>query len=491
MRTSKASMLAAVVAAALSAPALAAPPPSPPPPPAAAPQPAPPPPPPPTGDVQVPSDHALTTKLPDGVSVSFEPGTVARWAAAGKITSETAKWTHGFHVDVAEGELEVVMPPGQASQASQASQAGQGGNEHAFLVSTKAGTLTAWRGRMHVTVHGDTTSVAAYDGALLVGSSKDSFRVNDAAAVVLHRVGAVDKAHVVPAAPRWSDAGGPPSFAVLPEGTSASTLGVAWSPVAGASSYRVQIGTDAAMTQIAHGAQLGAADSSFAAPAPPPGVQYWAQVRSVGSDGIVSDWSAPRALRVLHYRLPSGAFLARDGAVVLPDGASLPLTDADGVDVAYENVRPGPPAAAPILYWARLTGPLHTSDDVPVRIAHLRDPSLGGEARVLLARRQVHATVDMQPRRARAVDPIEVRAVVLDPSGRVDVAAEPVTLEAMADLDRVTVAWQKAGNVWTGRIGPRRDTGRPSVVRVVVRDGLAQEIGRGFVEIGAVTASTR
>ena len=78
-----------------------------------------------------------------------------------------------------------------------------------------------------------------------------------------------------------------------------------------------------------------------------------------------------------------------------------------------------------------------------------------------------------------------------DPSNRIDVASEAVTLEAMADLDPVPVAWQRMGNVWTGRIGPRRDTGRPSVVRVVVKDGLANEIGRGFVEIGGVNAGTR
>jgi hypothetical protein len=428
----------------------------------------------------VPSDHALTTTLPDGVAVSFEPGTAARWAAAGKIASESAKWAHGFHVDLTDGEIEVAVPAGQAGQ----------GAEHAFLVSTKAGTVTAWRGRMHVTVHGDATAISVYEGALVIGSNKDSFRVHDAAAVVLHRVGDVDKAHLMPTAPRWNDAGVPPSFAVVPDGASAA-LGVAWSPAAGASSYRVQIATDAAMTQIARSAQLGSGDASFGVTAPPPGVHYWAQVRAVGSDGVVGDWSAPRALRVLHYRLPSGAFLARDGVVVLPDGASLPLADADGVEVAYESVRPGPSAAAPILYWAKLTGPLHTADDVPLRIAHLRDSTLGGEARVALARRQVRASVDMQPRQARPRDAIDVRAVVWDPSGRIDVAAEPVTLEAMADLDPVAVAWQRSGNVWTGRIGPRRDTGRPSVVRVVVKDGLFQEIGRGFVEIGAVTASTR
>ena len=60
----------------------------------------------------------------------------------------------------------------------------------------------------------------------------------------------------------------------------------------------------------------------------------------------------------------------------------------------------------------------------------------------------------------------------------------------MKDLDPVPVAWEHTGNVWTGRIGPRGGTSA-SVVRVIVKDSLGQEIGRGFIEIGAASASTR
>jgi hypothetical protein len=58
----------------------------------------------------------------------------------------------------------------------------------------------------------------------------------------------------------------------------------------------------------------------------------------------------------------------------------------------------------------------------------------------------------------------------------------------------VAVAWQHTmvdgRSVWTGRIAPRRDKG-PSVVRVVVKDGLGQEIGRSFIEIGNASAAGR
>jgi hypothetical protein len=431
-------------------------------------------PPAPSGEVQVPADQGLTITLPDGVVVAFEPGSTGRWGGAGKLASETAKWTRGFHLDLTEGEMDVTMPAAPKG-------------EHAFLVSTRAGTLTEWRGRMHVTVHGDATAVAVYEGAVVVGSNKQSFAINDAGAVVLHKGGDADKARAVPAVPSWDGAaGGPPSFAVAPEGGDA-TVGLAWGAVAGAASYRVQIATDATMSQIVRHA--GVTEPRFAVPGV--GLHDWAQVRPVGADGIVGPWSAPRALRVLHYRLPAGAFVARDGVVVLPGGATLPLSDAEGVEVAYENVRPGPPPTTPpVLYWTKLGGPLRSVDDVPLRVAHLRDPGQGVDARVILGHRQIRADVDMQPKQARAGDPIAVRAVVSDPSGRVDLTTEKVTVGALVDLEPVAVDWQHAGNVWTGRIGPRRDRG-PSVVRVVVRDGLGQEIGRGFVEIGAASSNGR
>jgi hypothetical protein len=438
------------------------------------------PPPPPTGDVQVPSDQGLTTALPDGVVVVFEPGTTARWAGPGKLGSETAKWTRGFHLELTDGEIDISMPVAPKG-------------EHAFLVTTRAGTLTEWRGRAHVTARGDATAVAMYEGAAVVGSNKQSFPVGDGGAVVLHKGGDADKSRALPGVPSWDGAsGGPPSFAVVPEGAGAM-LGIAWAPPAGAASYRVQVASDAGMTQIVRRAAVG--DPRFSLPAPSAGAHDWAQVRAVGAEGLVGPWSTARPVRAAHFRLPSGGFMAHDGVVVLPDGASLPLTDGDGLEVAYENVRPGTAAAAAILYWAKLTGPLRLTDDAPLRIAHLRDAALGAETRVALAHRQLRADVDLQPRQARPRDPIDVRAVVWDPSGRVDLSNENITLEALADLDPVAVAWQHTTvdgrGVWTGRISPRPDKGRPSVVRVVVKDGLAQEIGRGFIEMAGSNAGVR
>lgn len=428
-----------------------------------------------TGPVTIP-DRGLVTTLPDGVTVTFEAGTTARWEGAGKLSSETAKWTRGFHIELTEGDIDVVIPPGPKG-------------EHAFLVTTRAGTLTDWRGRMHVSVHGDATAVSVYEGRLVVGSNKQSFPVQDTAAVVLHKGGDADKGLGIPAVASWDTAAGPPSFAVVPEGTPAG-VGVAWTRVPGAASYRVLLASDAGMTQIVQRASVG--DPRFTAPEPGPGVRYWAQVRAVAADGLTGEWSTPRAMRVVRYAMPQGAFVARDGVIVLPPGSVLGLSDIDGVEIAYENVHPGPaPATAPVLYWSKATGPVRLpDDDAPVRIVHLRDAALGAEGRLAVGKRSIRADVDVQPKVGHAADPIDVRVVVWDPTGRVDGSSEAVSIQALADLDPIQIPWQHTGNVWTGRIGPRREKG-PSVVRVVVTDSLGREIGRGFVEITAASAPSR
>jgi hypothetical protein len=243
------------------------------------------------------------------------------------------------------------------------------------------------------------------------------------------------------------------------------------------------------MVRVIHRATT--TEPHFAMPEPQAGARYWAHVRAVGPVGIVGEWSAARALRVLRYELPEGAFVASDGAIVLPDRASVTLSDTDGVEAAYENVTGTPGRFQVPLYWAKLTGALRIADDATMRIVHLRDSSAGTEARLLLARRQLRADVDLQPKSARwPLDPIDARVVVRDPSGRIDAAIEPVTIDTMLDLTPVTVAWQQHGATFVGRIAPQPIAG-PSVVRVVVKDGKGSEIGRGFIEIDTTTALSK
>jgi hypothetical protein len=429
-----------------------------------------------TGDVltagltiQASAERPLEMLLPDGVTIALEPGGQAHWMRATRLPTETNGWARGYHLVLQEGELEVRMPPGTKGS-------------HAFLVSTKAGTLTDWRGQLHVMVHEDSAAAAIYQGALVVGSNGQGFPVYDGAGIVMKKGVDPDKTRGIPAPPSW-EGGGSFSLAAREE---RAELGFRWAPVAGATGYRIEVATEPTMVRVVNRAIT--TEPHFAMPEPEVGARYWAHVRAVGPVGIVGEWSAAHAVRVVRYDLPEGAFVARDGAIVLPDRASVTLSEVEGVEAAYENVT-GSPSRFPVpLYWAALTGALRIADDATMRIVHLRDSAAATETRLVLARRQLRAEVDLQPRNARwPQDPIDARVVVRDPSARIDGTSEPIAIEAMLGLAPIPVAWQQRGATWIARIAPQPTTG-PSVVRVVVRDARGSEIGRGFVEIDAPAA---
>jgi hypothetical protein len=418
-------------------------------------------------------DEALEILLPDGVRITMEPGSLATWMTPGKLPSETNTWAHGYALALRDGEVEVRMP--EAPKGS-----------HAFLVSTTAGTLTDWRGKLHLLVHHDTTAAAIYEGALVVGSNGHGFPVYDGAAVLMRKGINPDRSRTIPPAPAWRSDAGTPSFAVV-SGASSATLGFAWDAVPGAATYRVAVADDPQMQHVF--VRAAVSDTSYVLSERTAGTAYFAQVRAVTADGIVGEWSTPRPLRVLHYSLPDGGVVGRDGALVIPPRSSVMLSDTDGVEVAYEDVRGrlGRVAGVP-LYWSKLTGALRLPEDVTTRIVHLRDVALGGSTTLVLARRQLRADVDLSPADPAPGVPLTARVVVWDPSGRIDPGSEAVSLRALRDIDPIPVAWQRSGNTWTARIDVGRVAG-PTVVRVVVTDSRGIEIGRGFLEIGGTTAS--
>jgi hypothetical protein len=429
----------------------------------------------PSGDVEAPADRAVEVVLPDGVTVTLEPGTRGRWLPRTKLPSETNRWALGYHLVLREGEIDVRMPPGERGA-------------HAFLVGTREGTLTDWRGKLHVGAHGDKTAAAIYEGALVVGSNGMGFPVYDGAGVLMSKGVDPDKSRTIPAAPQWdADRSASPPFAVAPAGVKAN-VGFAWKAVAGAASYRVAVASDEAMTQLLEVANT--TETTFAMVERAPATRTWARVRAVGPEGIAGEWSALRPLHVVHYTLPEGGVVARDGAVVLPAHGSVSLSDTDGIEVAYS--RPDPRATGSVpLYWSKATAQLGVDDgDSSTRVVHLRDTNSGGETSLTLARRQLRVDIDMTPKRSRVGDPIDVHALVWDPSGHLDGAGEPVTFEAMVDIAPIAVAWERTGNAWTARVAAP-STLAPTVLRVVAKDARGTEIGRAFLELEGATASAR
>jgi hypothetical protein len=419
--------------------------------------------------VQASAEEPLEMTLPDGVTLELDPGAMVHWLPATKLPSEINKWTRGFHLVLEDGELEVRMPP--APKGS-----------HAFLVDTQAGTLTDWRGHLHVTVKGTVTAAAIYEGALVIGSNGQGFAVTDGGGIVIRKGGDPEKSHVIPSPPEWADGSG--GLAIVPNGSHAS-LSVAWAAVPAASSYRLEIAKDKTMVRVVSRATTS--EPRFMTPEPGPEGQYWVHVRAVSAEGIVGEWSAPRPLRIVRYGLPAGAFVAPDGAIVLPASQSgVTLPEADGLEVAYENVASAASRFAIPLYWAKVTGPLRLPEDAQAKVVHLRDGALGAgssDFKFVLARRTLHAEVLLAPKGPRwPGDALDARVVLRDPSGRIDLASEPATIEAKLDLVPLPLTWTRSGSTWTTRIAPLPIAG-PSVVRVAVKDGSGGEIGHGFVEI--------
>jgi hypothetical protein len=318
----------------------------------------------------------------------------------------------------------------------------------------------------------------------VVGSNGQGFPVYDGAGILMRHGVNPDKSKGIPAAPAWDSTHCAPSLLVEPVG-SHGNVGVAWTAVPGAASYRIAIAHDAAMSGVMEIATTN--DTSYAMVERGAGTGYFAQVRAVGPEGIVGEWSAPRALRVVHYRTPPNAVVARDGAIVLAPGTAVTLADADGMQMAY-SASAGPSSVP--LYWSPVTSVLRLQDDVPMRVIHLRDPALGQETSLTIARRSLRVDIDVSPRDPASGVPIDVRAVVWDPTRRLDPNQETITLETTLDLNPLPVPWIQQGAIWTARLTPP-PTFRPSVVRIVAHDAFGSEIGRGFVEIADATQDSK
>ena len=422
----------------------------------------------------------LEMRFADGTELTMEPNAFGKLRSAARLPSENNGWARGHHLELRGGEVDVRMPSEP-----------RGGR--AFLVSTTAGTLTDWRGSVHVTVQDDTTAAAIYEGALVVGSNGQGFAVYDKTGVFLRKGVNPERARIIPGAPKWSAPAKAvaPSFVVAAaDDTKPPPLAFSWDAVDGATTYRVEVATDQGMGNVIKRAVtaetrfvLAETRGSGAGGAP----RYFARVRAISNDKIVGGWSAPRALRVLRVTYPRDSFIATDGTVILPEGGAIALSDVQGVEMALETYEGEKPRARGTLYWTPATANVRLAEKGS-RIVHLRDSLLGSETEIALGRRELRADVTMCPTRARWPDhPVGVRVLLDDPSRRIDASCEAVTFETTVNLTPIDVAWHHVGAWWWAEVPPQATPG-PWVVRVVAKDKSGAEIGRGHLEV--VTSST-
>lgn len=418
------------------------------------------------------STEPLQLNLPDGVEITLEPGALGLWRPPGRLPTESNGWARGYHLELRNGEASFHLPS-------------EPRGSRAFLVSTSAGTLTGWRGSVHLAVRGDTTAAAIYEGALVIGSNGIGFPVFEPTGVLLKKGVNPERARGIPVQPQFLDApppGAVSSFAVV-TGQDKATLGFAWGPVPNSVSYRVEVATDSHMHDILYRGTTTQTTYSLREPdTEKKGGRYYARVRAVDEEGVVGAWSVARPLRVLHALYPPGAFVAKDGAILLPEKGFIGLPEAQGLEAAVETLRPDQPRLPLPLVSIRAPSELRLAEE-GTRIYHLRDPELHAETQLVLARRELRARIDMCPRRARwPEDTVNIRIVLEDPSGRLDPAKEQVTFETSVNTNPVDAEWRHSGNTWYARVRPRPPPG-PWVVRVSVKNANGTELNRGFLEV--------
>jgi hypothetical protein len=209
------------------------------------------------------------------------------------------------------------------------------------------------------------------------------------------------------------------------------------------------------------------------------------RVLATGADAFPSA-SPSRAVRVLGATLPPGAFVAGDGVVVMPAQARMTF-DAPGFTFATGGGADTAAALAGAL--AATLVPALPDGSIPFKLAgyrarviRLHDPT-GAEARLSFVASELRARVKLTPAHARwPQDPIDAVVVLEDPSKRLDVATEPVTLEVTVDSRPVPAMWTRTGDTFRARIAPVDGPG-PFFVIVVVKDRSGAEIGSYVLDI--------
>jgi hypothetical protein len=242
-----------------------------------------------------------------------------------------------------------------------------------------------------------------------------------------------------------------------------------WPQANGASRYRVEIRNDKGrVVRTRETGESGLAAGAFRLP---PG-NYVARVATIDPSGLEAAKPAERPLRVVGVTVPERGFVDVDGAVHLPTGDSLSLTNTDGVEMTYGGGD----------YFVAAPRSLDLVQPEP-RLVRFRLPGNPSEARLWLVPRQVRARVEFGPKVPTwPRDSLEIRVRVEEASASASAPPIDVRARVMLGVEPVNVAFVREGNVLRGVLPPQVGKG-PWVVRVEVNDPSGAELGRDFIEV--------
>jgi hypothetical protein len=415
--------------------------------------------------VQAPSDRQVAIRVGPGVFIHLAPSS--------EVMVRPALWLPAERPGASPVRaLQVILTSGEIDLESHA----PGGDLGLQVMLPGGRSVALWRGDANVALSGDTVTSALYDGMAIAGTAAGKWKPLTPGNGVVLAAKANPVGKVSPGVATWADAAssGAPPFALV-RGDERATLGAAWSAVQGAASYRVEF----APTADFSGPVLTSSteNPSFKTEALGPG-SYYLRVRSISADGLEGPLSTPKALRVAKLTIPPLATATAQGAIVIAGTQAVTLDDPRDIEVATASEFD--PTAAP--RWVPATEELSLGSATR-RVLRIRHIPSQVESSLILVRRQLRAHISFTPAQAHWPDnPVDIIVKVDDPSGYIDAAHEPLTIDAQVDLDRLALNWAHNGDTWTARVPPRAPPG-PWVVRVNVQDKTGVGIGASLIDI--------
>jgi hypothetical protein len=389
--------------------------------------------------------------LPGGARIAADAGTELRVVGVPqRLALGPKRNTPGYTVMVRSGSIRVTVP--------------RDGRTAIVVGAPRKTNVLVVSGAASVIASDDRVAVANADGEISMGVGSDPLR--PLAVGMLREVDAgAGATRPLAESPRALEAP-PVAFSF---GGDATLGAVRWTAAAGASGYRIEVRNASGRVVASRKTKEPALEAGAIRLSPG---KYTARVAGLDPSGLEGARPIERPINVLGVSVPDRGFVDADGAVHLPPGRSLDVTNTDGVEMTY--------GAASYFIPAPRTLELVRPEP---RLVRFRQPGSSAEAKLWLVPRQVRAQVAFGPAvPSWPKDSLEIRVRVNDPSAAGGATPIEVRPRVLLGVEPVNVDFVREGDTLRGVLPPQAGKG-PWVVRVEVEDQAGTELGRDFVEI--------
>lgn len=343
------------------------------------------------------------------------------------------------------------------------------GNASPLVIQVAGRQLALWHGRVRMKARRGGVG-------LMVESGRSSLKAGAWRALRPRRAYGVDDDVVErPAVVRprwWPGAVGDRPMSLIALGT-AGDVSLAWSPVAGAARYVLEVSASADFETLV-------AERTVDAPATHAPLRldhgrHFARIFALDPDGFRSPASATRQAGVVRIGLPSGAALARRGRIKLPHQESLTLFDHEALEMRRLGHRFAPAPAGLIardhnaVVLLRFKGDRHTRTSF------------------WLQKQALDVRFSMTPKQPMwPWHDITIEARVHAEGAPPDLDELGLRFSTFLDGRPISARYKRHGAVFVARVA-RRFVRKPVLLSTEARDGSGNVLGRGFVEVLGAT----